>query len=73
MPISKEDLRKEGVVTEALKNVTFRVQLDDGRNVLAYLAGRLQLHQIKIIPGDKVIVELSPYDQNRGRIIYRLK
>lgn len=73
MPNPKDSIKKDGVVTEALKNITFRVQLDEGRIVLAYLAGKLQLHQIKIIPGDRVTVELSPYDQNRGRIVYRLK
>lgn len=71
MPIEKA-LRKEGVVTEALRNAMFRVQLNEGDEVLAHLAGKLRLNHIKILAGDKVIVELSPYDSKRGRIIYRL-
>ncbi|MDQ5882678.1 MAG: translation initiation factor [Patescibacteria group bacterium] len=71
MPIEKA-LRKEGVVTEALRNAMFRVQLNEGEEVLAHLAGKLRLNHIKILAGDKVIVELSPYDSKRGRIIYRL-
>ena len=61
----------EGEVIEALPNTLFRVQLADGRGVLAYLSGKLRIHFIKIVVGDKVTVELSPYDNNRGRITYR--
>ena len=61
----------EGVVMEVLPNTTFKVKLDDGREVLAHLAGKLRLNFIRIIAGDRVIVELSPYDEKRGRIVYR--
>jgi translation initiation factor IF-1 len=61
----------EGVVEEALPSLTFRVRSNDGREILAHLAGKLKLHHIKIIPGDKVIVEMGP-DGRRGRIIRRL-
>ncbi|NMB92512.1 MAG: translation initiation factor IF-1 [Parcubacteria group bacterium] len=69
---SKNDLRKEGIVTEALRNAMFRVSLTTGEEILAHLSGKLRLHRIKILSGDKVVVELSPYDPKRGRIIYRL-
>lgn len=69
---SDNDLRKEGIVTEALRNAIFRVELTTGEEVLAHLSGKLRLHRIKILSGDKVVVELSPYDPKRGRIIYRL-
>lgn len=61
----------EGVVIEALPSTTFRVQLDDGREVLAHLSGKLRLNFIRIMVGDRVVVELSPYDEKRGRIVYR--
>lgn len=61
----------EGVVIEALPSTTFKVKLDDGREILAHLAGRLRLNFIRIMPGDRVVVEVSPYDQKRGRIVYR--
>lgn len=67
-----EALRKEGVITEALRNAMFRVQLNDGSLVLAHLSGKLRLNKIKILVGDKVLVELSSYDPTKGRIIYRL-
>ena len=69
---SEKDLRKEGIVTEALRNAMFRVQLTNGDEVLTHLSGKLRIHRIKILSGDKVLVELSPYDPKRGRIIYRL-
>ncbi len=69
----KDMIQVEGVVTEALPNATFRVQLDSGYTVLAHISGKMRLHWIKILPGDRVTVELSPYDLNRGRIIYRFK
>jgi translation initiation factor IF-1 len=62
----------EGLVEEALPATTFRVRLDDDRLILAHLAGKMRLYYIKILPGDRVIVELSPYDTTRGRIIRRL-
>ena len=62
-----------GEVIEALPSIQFRVKLDDGREVLAYLSGKLRMFKIRILPGDKVTVELSPYDQTKGRITYRNK
>lgn len=67
------DLVKTGEVTEALPSVQFRVKLEDGKEVLAYLSGKLRMFKIRILPGDKVTVELSPYDQTKGRITYRNK
>jgi translation initiation factor IF-1 len=68
----KKILRK-GKVIEALPDTNFRVLLDDGTEILAHLAGKLRLFRIKILPGDKVTVEMSPYDPKRGRIVYRGK
>lgn len=65
-------LKKEGIVIEALRNAIFRIQLTTGEEVLAHLSGKLRLHRIKILNGDKVLVELSSYDPKRGRIVYRL-
>ncbi|MDO8474409.1 MAG: translation initiation factor IF-1 [bacterium] len=67
------DLVKMGEVTEALPSVQFRVKLEDGKEVLAYLSGKLRMFKIRILPGDKVTVELSPYDLTKGRITYRNK
>ena len=64
-------LRKKGIVIETLPNANFRVRLADGNEALCHLAGKLRLYKIKILTGDRVTVELSPYDQRRGRIIYR--
>jgi translation initiation factor IF-1 len=69
----KDMIQVEGVVTESLPNATFRVQLDSGHIVLAHISGRMRMHWIRILPGDRVTVELSPYDLSRGRIIYRFK
>jgi translation initiation factor IF-1 len=72
--MSKQNsIQKDGVVLEALANARFRVELDNGRVILAHLAGRMRLHYIRILPGDKVSVELSPYDLEKGRIIFRHK
>ena len=72
--MSKEDLIEvEGVVAEALPNAMFRVELENGHKVLAHISGKIRMHFIRILPGDKVKVELSPYDLNRGRITYRCK
>ena len=62
----------EGVVEENLPGATFRVKLDDGHTILAHLRGKMRLHYIKVLPGDRVIVEMTPYDPDRGRIIRRL-
>jgi translation initiation factor IF-1 len=70
----KEDaIELEGEVTEALPNTMFRVQLDNDHNVLAHISGKMRQHYIRILPGDRVKVELSPYDLTRGRITYRFK
>lgn len=70
----KEDaIEVEGTVTEPLPNAMFRVQLDNGHEVLAHISGKMRMHFIRILPGDKVKVELSPYDLTRGRITYRAK
>jgi len=66
-------LRYQGQVFESLPNANFRVKLVDGREVLCHLAGKLRMYRIKILPGDQVTVEISPYDEKRGRIIYRGK
>ena len=72
--MAKKDLiQLEGVVTEALPSATFRVELENGHKVLAHVSGRMRMHWIRILPGDRVTVEFSPYDLNRGRIIYRFK
>lgn len=68
----KQVKRIEGVVEEALPATTFRVMLENGTKVFAHLAGKMRLYYIKIVPGDRVIVEFSPYDETRGRIIRRL-
>ena len=65
--------RKYGVVLESLPNLHFRVRLESGEELLCHLAGKLRLYHIKILPGDKVSVEISPYDNKRGRIVYRAK
>ena len=63
----------EGTVTETLPNAMFRVELDNGHKVLAQISGKMRIHIIKILPGDKVVLELSPYDLTKGRITYRKK
>ncbi len=70
----KEDaIEVTGTVIETLPNAVFRVELESGHRVLAHISGKMRMHFIKILPGDKVTVELSPYDLTRGRIIYRAK
>lgn len=69
----EEAIEVEGTVVEPLPNAMFRVELETGHKVLAHISGKMRMHFIRILPGDKVIVELSPYDLNRGRIIYRHK
>ena len=70
----KEDaIEVEGSVIETLPNAMFRVELENGHRVLAHISGKMRLHFIKILPGDRVTVELSPYDLSRGRITYRAK
>lgn len=69
----KEAIEVEGSVVEALPNAMFRVELANGHKVLAHVSGKIRLHFIRVLPGDKVLVELSPYDLTRGRITYRFK
>lgn len=72
--MSKEEaIRVEGTVLETLPNAMFRVELEGGHRVLAHISGKMRMHYIKITPGDKVSLELSPYDLSRGRIIYQGK
>ena len=68
-----EGIEIEGTVIEPLPNAMFRVELPNGHKVLAHVSGKMRMHYIKILRGDKVVVELSPYDLTRGRIIYRVK
>lgn len=69
----EEVIAVEGTVVETLPNAMFRVELGNGHRVLAHISGKMRMHFIKILPGDKVSVELSPYDLSRGRIVYRGK
>ncbi|MCD5390445.1 translation initiation factor IF-1 [candidate division NPL-UPA2 bacterium] len=69
----EEAIEVEGTVVELLPNAMFRVELDSGHRVLAHICGKMRMHYIKILPGDKVKVELSPYDLTRGRITYRYR
>ncbi|MFH0941656.1 MAG: translation initiation factor IF-1 [Chloroflexota bacterium] len=69
----KDSIEVEGTVLEALPNAMFKVELPNGHQVLGHISGKMRLHYIKIVPGDKVLIELSPYDLSRGRITYRMK
>ncbi|MBI5709300.1 MAG: translation initiation factor IF-1 [bacterium] len=69
----EEGIQVEGTVVEPLPNAMFRVELENGHKVLAHISGKMRMHFIKILPGDKVTIELSPYDLTRGRIVYRYK
>lgn len=72
--MSKEDvITVEGVVVDALPNATFQVELENGHKILAHVSGKLRMNYIRILPGDKVTVELSPYDLTKGRIAWRAK
>jgi len=72
--MSKEDnIEMEGTVIEALPNAMFRVELSNGHRMLAHISGKMRMHYIRILPGDRVTVEVSPYDLSRGRITYRSK
>ena len=73
MPKKDEAIVVEGTVVEPLPNAMFRVELANGHRVLAHISGKMRMHYIRILPGDRVVVELSPYDLNRGRITYRYK
>jgi len=71
--MKNEAIRKEGIVLEGLPNATFKVRLNDGSEILAHISGKMRMNFIKILAGDKVTVEVSPYDKKRGRIVYREK
>jgi len=67
----KKNLQKSGTILEAFPNASFKIKLDEGEEVLGHISGKLRMFRIKILPGDRVTVEMSPYDNKRGRIIYR--
>ncbi len=72
--MSKQDaIKQDGVIKEALSNAMFRVTLENGHEIIATISGKMRMHYIRILPGDKVQVEMSPYDLSRGRIAYRYK
>ncbi len=66
-------IEQDGVITEALSNAMFRVELENGHTVIAHISGKMRMHYIKLLPGDKVKLEMSPYDLTKGRIVYRYK
>lgn len=68
-----DSIQVEGSITEALPNANFKVQLENKHEILAHISGKMRMNYIRILPGDKVLVELSPYDLTRGRIVYRYK
>lgn len=70
---NKEIIRVEGEVIESLPSTSFRVRLENGHEVLAHISGRMRVNYIRLLPGDRIILEMSPYDLNRGRIVQRLK
>ncbi len=69
----QEPIQVEGTVLETLPNASFKVRLDNDHEILAHISGKMRMHYIRILPGDKVLLELSPYDLTRGRIVYRFK
>ncbi len=69
--VKKDSIRLQAKVTDALPNAMFRVELENGHKVLAHVSGKMRMHFIRILPGDTVVVEMSPYDLNRGRIVLR--
>jgi translation initiation factor IF-1 len=69
----EEGIQVEGTVLEPLPNAMFKVELDNKHQVLAHISGKMRMHYIRILPGDRVLVELSPYDLTRGRVVYRYK
>ena len=71
--MKERKIRKSGIVVETLPNMSFRVKLEDGKEVLCHLAGKMKIYHIRVLVGDKVQVELTPYDDTRGRIVYRRK
>ena len=71
--VKQASIEQEGIIVEALSNAMFRVELANGHKIIAHISGKMRMHYIKILPGDKVRVEMSPYDLSKGRIIYRQK
>lgn len=71
MTQTKEVIEVEGTIIEALPNANFKVQLENGHEILAHISGKMRMHYIKILPGDKVTIEMTPYDLDKGRITYR--
>ncbi len=71
--MAKDVIEAEGVVIEPLPNAMFKVELENGHQILAHISGKMRMHYIRILPGDKVQVEISPYDLTKGRIVYRSK
>ncbi|MFY0643799.1 MAG: translation initiation factor IF-1 [Bacteroidia bacterium] len=69
----QQSIKQDGVITEALSNAMFRVELENGHQIVATISGKMRMYYIRILPGDKVAVEMSPYDLTRGRITYRYK
>ncbi len=72
MPKEKEIIKLNGVIRETLPSTTFRVELENGHEILAHISGRMRVNYIRLLPGDKVIVEMSPYDLTKGRIVQRI-
>lgn len=70
---TKEVIRMEGEVVESLPSATFKIRLDSGHDVLGHISGKMRVHYIRLLPGDRVIIEMSPYDLSKGRIVQRLK
>ncbi|MCC7222605.1 MAG: translation initiation factor IF-1 [Chitinophagales bacterium] len=71
--MSKDLIKQDGIVMESLGNAKFRIRLENGHEIISHIAGKMRMHYIKILPGDKVAVEMSPYDLTKGRITYRYK
>ncbi|QQG45102.1 MAG: translation initiation factor IF-1 [Candidatus Sungiibacteriota bacterium] len=71
--MKQDKIYMEGIVLENLPSTLFKVKMDDGREILAHLSGKMRLHFIKVLPGDRVRVEMTPYDETKGRIVHRLK
>ncbi len=71
--MNKDKIVQDGIVLESLPSTLFKVQLDTGKEILAHLSGKMRLHYIKVLPGDRVRVEMTPYDETKGRIVLRMK
>jgi translation initiation factor IF-1 len=69
----QSSIEQDGIIIEALSNAMFKVELENGHQVLAHISGKMRMHYIKILPGDKIRLEMSPYDLSKGRIVYRYK